>query len=302
MTVALITSQLAEGAGLTQTNVDLAQTETISALPDRTVATLPANILPGIEEVKVGNHTISRAALGFLQMHLDGATFQQIVKGLAELVEYQQMTPMAATYTAQADFKTQQQVYRERGEELDILPQQLNKALNALLLGYDPYTPNPEWFAGWINAPSGTFPLGSRFNEVQHSEMVFGSFKDQFQIIQPSDLLELDVWKVFNAPIPPAALAAIQQVGRIGKLFDGLLVWGPDKSQFVSLQQHLPPQSLYVDPVVVGYISLSKTAKVSRWRREDEECFSSHSVLSFRITHWDLEQDLKFLIGEGGNG
>lgn len=156
----------------------------------------------------------------------------------------------------------QLEIYRQRIEQLESEIEEAGRLEEALRYGYQPYTPPADWYVGAV---------------------------DEKDITSKT---EIDL--IFRAPMPKEAIEKYQEA-RKRKLFSLFLVAAPDRSLFRRIQPSAPT-SLYVDPVLIGYIPTQEASYVSSPRTNQGKIapgIVTEGLNGFLIAYWDLEKDLK---------
>lgn len=128
----------------------------------------------------------------------------------------------------------------------------------ALELGFEPYTPPRNWYAGFLDEK------GRRRSPMRTSEFNY-----------------------FKALIPPAALARYQTALK-AKVFDNFVVASPNKEHFQRIVQPV------TDPVLVGYIGTQGKPPAIATSQSAYYHLQVKDGVGFLIAMWGIADDLKF--------
>ncbi len=221
--------------------------------------------------------------------------------------------------------ETQKRVYRERIWDLRGEMEGVQSMARAIKLGYEPYTiPSnyyPAEFDKQFNIVSKIIGNNKIARSVEAGLLATPVVLDVLINSLPYAGISIDIplgmilgigewartgWRTdsrasdtgleFNAPVPAEVLTKYQKA-RDTKLFEKFLVASPDRELFREV-----PRTLFIEPVLVGYIPEKTNQSVIIGRNQQEVVKSRWQTnpgvdvrngVGFLIAHWDLQKDRK---------
>lgn len=158
-------------------------------------------------------------------------------------------------------------LYQKRIAAINTRIHEITGFAEILEAGFEPYTPPATWYVGYLWGERPPLPRGSS--------------KAAFE---------------FTAPLPPLALAKLEQAKKLG-VFQNFLVASAYREHF-RLTEAREPIRIYIDPVLIGTLDKAKTGKKSSYEPDANARFKQ----GFMIAQWDLAKELLLLPETASSG
>lgn len=191
------------------------------------------------------------------------ASVRELLADIAPLESEWHELNGALSSTSTSIPRTQRGVYGRRKKDIERQLSERYRLLDVYRAGYDECNVPAEFALGFVETPSA-----GRLRALGMGSSCL----------------------VFNAPIPEPHLGRYV-TAKGSRLFDAIMVASSDAALFRQFTAGPSrPKGLYVDPIMVGFISLPSLLNVSL--RVGTSGRSVSGGRAFLITQWDLSKDL----------